>query len=107
MSIKLDGMSPKELKELISKAQQQMSVVAEAHAKETLEKLTAIAKEAGYDIYDLVGVRAKRRASAGSKAPVKFRHPKNPQLTWAGRGKRPTWLNEFLASGGKLEDAQA
>jgi DNA-binding protein H-NS len=45
--------------------------------------------------------------SAGSAAAVRYRHPDNPDLTWSGRGKRPTWVNEALASGKTLDDLAA
>lgn len=45
---------------------------------------------------------AKRgRKAGGEPAVVKFRDGEN---TWAGRGKRPRWLQEKLAAGAKLED---
>jgi DNA-binding protein H-NS len=34
----------------------------------------------------------------------KFRNPKNPAETWAGRGKQPRWLRAQLRSGRKLDD---
>jgi len=34
----------------------------------------------------------------------KYRNPKHPEETWAGRGKRPRWLTAQLRSGKKLDD---
>ncbi|SHM84548.1 H-NS family nucleoid-associated regulatory protein [Bradyrhizobium lablabi] len=34
----------------------------------------------------------------------KFRNPKEPTQTWAGRGKRPRWLSTQLKSGKRIED---
>jgi DNA-binding protein H-NS len=34
----------------------------------------------------------------------KYRNPKEPSETWAGRGKQPRWLTAQLRSGKKLED---
>jgi DNA-binding protein H-NS len=34
----------------------------------------------------------------------KFRNPKRPSETWAGRGKRPRWLTVQLRSGKQLDD---
>jgi DNA-binding protein H-NS len=34
----------------------------------------------------------------------KYRNPKNPTETWAGRGKQPRWLRAQLRSGKKLDD---
>jgi DNA-binding protein H-NS len=65
------------------------------------EKLTAIAREAGFDIQELFG---KARKGKGSVAP-KYRDPKNPENTWTGRGRPPRWLAAALKGGkAKKED---
>ncbi len=38
------------------------------------------------------------------KVHPKYRNPKNPAETWAGRGKQPRWLRAQLRGGKKLED---
>jgi DNA-binding protein H-NS len=38
------------------------------------------------------------------KVLPKYRNPRNPEETWAGRGKQPRWLVAQLRSGRKLED---
>jgi len=38
------------------------------------------------------------------KVHPKYRNPKNPQETWAGRGKQPRWLTAQLRAGKKLDD---
>lgn len=38
------------------------------------------------------------------KVRPKYRNPKNPSETWAGRGKQPRWLRAQLRSGKKLND---
>jgi DNA-binding protein H-NS len=38
------------------------------------------------------------------KLPPKYRNPKNPQETWAGRGKQPRWVKAELQTGRKLND---
>jgi DNA-binding protein H-NS len=44
---------------------------------------------------------AKRRYP---KVAPKYRNPKNPEETGAGRGKQPHWLRAQLRSGKRLED---
>jgi len=41
----------------------------------------------------------------GARGPVapKYRNPKNPSETWAGRGLKPRWLAEAIKDGKKLE----
>jgi DNA-binding protein H-NS len=38
------------------------------------------------------------------KVLPKYRNPKDPNETWAGRGKQPRWLRTQLRSGKKLND---
>jgi len=38
------------------------------------------------------------------KVLPKYRNPKNPTETWAGRGRQPRWLRTELRSGKKLDD---
>jgi DNA-binding protein H-NS len=37
------------------------------------------------------------------KVLAKYRNPRNPEETWAGRGKQPRWLASQLQSGKKLD----
>ena len=66
--------------------------------KELHNKLTVIAKEAGFDIHELFGKGGRR----GSVA-VKYRD-KNGN-TWTGRGRQPRWLVAALRTrGAKIDD---
>ena len=63
------------------------------------EKLTAMAKEAGFDIRDLFD---GRRGSRG-KVAVKYRDKDGN--TWTGRGRMPRWLTAATKGGkAKKED---
>jgi DNA-binding protein H-NS len=42
-------------------------------------------------------------AGTGIVAAMKYRHPEDSALTWSGRGRKPRWVVEFLAKGGKIE----
>ena len=35
---------------------------------------------------------------------IKYRNTDNNEETWTGRGRKPTWLVDALATGRKLED---
>ena len=63
------------------------------------EKLTAMAKDAGFDIRELFDGRAGKRG----KVAVKYRD-KNGN-TWTGRGRMPRWLTAATKGGkAKKED---
>ena len=38
------------------------------------------------------------------KVHAKYRNPKNPAETWAGRGYKPRWLKAQLRAGKKVDD---
>jgi len=35
---------------------------------------------------------------------AKYRNPDNPEETWAGRGRKPKWVEDKLARGASLDD---
>ena len=51
----------------------------------------------------LVSADVKRELRPYPKVLAKYRNPKNPRETWAGRGKQPRWLAAQLRSGKKLD----
>ncbi|WP_027458214.1 H-NS histone family protein [Dechloromonas agitata] len=67
-----------------------------------LNELRAFAKSRGFAIEDLLGKETKVKA-AGSKVRVKYRHPDNAELEWTGRGRKPKWVETWLAEGKALE----
>ena len=120
MSINLEGLSAKELQDLIAKANKRKKTLAKRKPVAAVrKKLVSLAKAEGYSIDELFGtgrmVRqkagvaakkapARKSAAKGSKVPPKYRNPANPEQTWAGRGMPPKWLSAELAKGKKLED---
>jgi DNA-binding protein H-NS len=46
--------------------------------------------------------KGRRGGPLGLVAP-KYRNPKDPTQTWAGRGLQPLWLKEAIKSGKKIE----
>lgn len=47
------------------------------------------------------------RIDARPERPVKWRHPERPELTWCGRGRRPSWMNEAIDDGVELAKMRA
>lgn len=55
----------------------------------------------GYSLSELIGVEVK---TTRAPAVAKYRHPENAALTWSGRGRKPLWFAEALATGKSAED---
>ena len=88
----------------------QQQIPAEIKRREAQEKvnvlneLRAFAKTRGYAIEDLLGKEVKVKATTGNKVKVKYRHPENIELEWTGRGRKPKWVEAWLANGGSLDN---
>jgi DNA-binding protein H-NS len=88
----------------------QQQIPAEIKRREAQEKVSilnevrAFAKSRGYAIEDLLGKEAKVKAVSGNKVKVKYRHPQNPELEWTGRGRKPKWVEAWLADGNSLDN---
>jgi DNA-binding protein H-NS len=73
------------------------------------EKVTARRKELEAELSGLHHIDGHRSGKAGSRGgprgPVapKYRNPRDPSQTWAGRGLQPLWLKAAIKSGKKLE----
>ena len=124
MSIKLDGLSAKELEALITQANQRRKLLAKRKPVAVVrQKLAALARAEGYTLSELFPTtttgptpKAKPRSAApasrgarpsgnkGVKVAPKFRNPADASQTWAGRGQQPKWLAGQIAQGKRLED---
>jgi DNA-binding protein H-NS len=58
-------------------------------------KLSALAREHGFDIRELIGGGRGRRGSVAAK----YRDPQNPANTWTGRGRMPRWMTAAMKGG--------
>ena len=65
------------------------------------QKLTDLAKDAGFDLRELFDGRRKGKGSVA----VKYRDPSNSANTWTGRGRMPRWMTAATKGGkAKKED---
>lgn len=89
----------------------QQQIPAEIKRRESQEKanilneVRAFAKARGYAIEELLGKDAKVKVpSVGGKVKVKYRHPENAELEWTGRGRKPKWVEAWLAEGKSIDN---
>lgn len=92
----LEAMSPKELRQLQKDLAKAISTYEDRQKAEARTKLEAIAKEMGYSLAELISVEVK---TTRAPAVAKYRHPENAGITWSGRGRKPQWFSDALASG--------
>jgi DNA-binding protein H-NS len=94
----LKSMSVAELKVLRGKVDAAIAEKVGARRRELETQLSELAR------HDPRGTRgtARARGAPGSVAP-KYRNPKDPSQTWAGRGLQPLWLRDALKSGKRLD----
>lgn len=85
-------------------------IPAELKRREAQEKINvlnevrALVKARGYAFEDLINKEVKVKAISGNKVKVKYRHPVNPELEWTGRGRKPKWVEAWLADGGLIDN---
>ena len=87
----------KRLKRELDKAIGNYDDRRKAEARRDLEKK---AREYGFSLSELADVKTTKR---GAVAP-KYRNPRNPEQTWTGRGRQPTWFREAIGAGTEPDD---
>ena len=100
MAINLEQMSLEELRQLQKDVKKALASYEARRKREALAEMQEVARKHGLDLSDVV--RGGKKGAA--VATPRYRHPENPELTWAGRGRQPRWIKEMLASGTSLED---
>ena len=97
----VDKLSYKELLQLQTKITATIEKRKADEKSAVKRKMMELAAASGFELDELVG--SKRGVRKGSTVAPKYRHPKDPTLTWTGRGRQPKWLAADLAKGRKLE----
>ncbi len=103
VNINLAAFSDDEIKQLIKDAEALLKKRKQQAKEEARKKIQQIAAEVGVTVEELYGLDNRTRRTR-RPAAIKYRHPEDPTLTWAGRGKQPNWLKAELEKGKKLED---
>ena len=101
MTIDINDLSLKELKDLQSQVAKAISSFEDRKRKEAIAELEEIARAKGFSLADLAGVTVPRKRSP---AVAKYANPDDSSDTWYGRGRKPRWFNEALAAGKTPEE---
>ena len=99
----LDRMSLAELKAIAPMIPQKIEERQKAEKEAVKAELAELAKSKGFEMTDLFGNGSKAAKEKKTVAP-KYRNPADALQTWTGRGRKPKWVVEELATGGNLDD---
>jgi len=101
-SLDLSRYSMSDLDKLQEEIDARRKSIKKEGRKEALKAAKAAAKKHGFDLGELVRVRK----AGGTRKPAepKYRNPAKPEVTWSGRGRKPTWIRDHLSKGKKLEE---
>ncbi len=100
-SIKLDTLSLKDLKTLQKEIVRAIDTAEQRQKASAREQVEALAKKLGYTLAELTEGKGKPKRAP---AMPKYRHSEKPALTWSGRGPKPRWFIDALATGKTVED---
>jgi DNA-binding protein H-NS len=98
-----------ELDRFISELQAEQKKRGEEKRRRLKEQIESMVKEQGISLAELFpqsgrDKRQRKDKRAGEGQTVKYHNPADPSQTWTGKGRKPAWLVEALASGKTLED---
>jgi DNA-binding protein H-NS len=97
MANKLD-----DLQEQIESLQKQRNELLAKERSSVIEDINAKIRTFGFSPKDLsFGEPVKTTPTGRAKVAMKYRLDNN---VWSGRGRKPKWVEAFVANGGKLDD---
>lgn len=101
--IDLSPLSVEELQTIIKDASLEIVKRKKDLVVEARDRVMTVLEEYGVMAEEVLKVPGRVRATK-KKAPPKYRNPKDPEQTWAGRGRKPAWLvTELKKKGAKID----
>ena len=97
----LDSMSLDEPKKLYKDVKRAIDGYKDRQRKAALAAAEAAARKNRYSLAELTGLSPKK---TNTVSPPKYRHPKNLEQTWTGRGRQPDWMKDALENGQSKDD---
>lgn len=106
----LADLSLPELQKLSTKVARELAKREAAGKAGLLKRMRALARAQGLSLAEVLGTKPAPHAEAPAKRkqrlPAKYMHPSNRSLAWSGRGRRPAWVDAWVAQGGALDALQ-
>jgi DNA-binding protein H-NS len=91
------NLSENELRAVIERAENALKNKQANKRKEVIAKIKDLA--ASIDVHVEIHEEEKKSKRTVAKVPLKYRHPKEPEKTWTGRGMTPKWMQALLDLG--------
>jgi DNA-binding protein H-NS len=101
--VDLSSYSLDELRKLSNRVEQEIERQRKSKVLTIRTKMEELASTLGMTVEEVVNQEKKKRNAKIMSHP-KYRNPHDPSQTWAGRGKRPRWLQQALQKGAQLDD---
>ena len=98
--LSFDTMSLDELKRLKKDLDKAIANYDDRRKAEARRALEEKAREYGFSLSELADVKTTKRAALAPK----YRNPSNPEQTWSGRGRQPSWFREAIVAGTEPDD---
>jgi len=101
VTIDLNQMSIKELKDLSGQVAKAIASFEDRKKKEALSELEEKARDLGYSLAELLDAAVPRKRAP---AAPKYANPADRSDTWSGRGRKPRWYQAALDAGKSPSD---
>ncbi len=102
MTVDLNAMTIAQLEELREQAAEMIVRKSQEEKEQLLADMKKLADERGYDFDEVVGGKPKER----KRAAPKYQNPDNLKQTWSGKGRKPQWVEDLLATGKTLAEIE-
>lgn len=97
-------MNINDAKAALEKAQKDYSEALKAERANAIANAKAIIREFSLTASEL-GLKGEK-SGRSTEVKAKYANPVNPSETWSGRGRKPKWVEVFLANGGNLQSVE-
>ena len=118
MDINLSDLTIVELRRLRGKVDTELRRREDSAKKDVLKQIKKIVSDAGVNLDEVLSEastpkaapaakKTRRKAASpakGKRVPVKYRNPADASAGWTGRGRKPRWVEAWLAEGKSLDD---
>lgn len=91
------NLSEKELHAVIESAEKALKSKQASKRKEIIAQIKELA--ASIDVTVEILESEKKSVRKGVKVPIKYRHPKDKEKVWTGRGVTPKWMRDLISAG--------